>query len=436
MITKWKRVRTAGALALLLSLFSLTLPGLAAPWVQTTSLPEGFTEHSVVYASGFLYHAGGFSIAQGESARVFYSQVQSNGTIGAWNVTTPLPAIILDHAGVSANGFVYVLGGNQYTPGSNDWGAGYYTTTNTVYYSQINSNGSLGTWQTATPLPQSAYWLSAAVWNNRIYVIGGLNVNGQANISNVYSAMIQADGSLSPWITQRPLPDAVYAYEVANGMLYVLGGAVNSGTTVQNKVYYSTINADGTLGVWNQTTPLPQPLSNGGAVAAGGRVFMMGGWTGTSATSSVYTAPVAGDGSLGSWSVGPALYRELYLHAVAVTDSHIFLSGGQSAVQTESAVYSMALPLPPAAPAIVSRSFTNGNFQLGLAAQTNTGFGLLASTNLTDWQRIAAGFTGTNGVLFLQDTKRRQFPPPLLPCLLAAAVADAAASRQSAANKK
>ena len=170
----------------------------------------------MVYASGFLYHTGGFGVLNGESARVFCSQVKSNGTIGAWNVTTPLPAMILDHAGVSANGFVYVLGGFHYTDAS----GGTLTITNAVYFSQINSNGSLGIWQTANSLPQLATFNSASVWNNRIYAIGGWN--GQALISNVYSAIIQADGSLSAWVTQRPLPDAIYQHAgVANGMLYV-----------------------------------------------------------------------------------------------------------------------------------------------------------------------------------------------------------------------
>lgn len=69
----------------------------------------------------------------------------------------------------------------------------------------------------------------------------------------------------------------------------------------------------------------------------------------------------------------------------------------------------MSLPPPPAAPTLVSRSFTNGNFQLKLAATTNTGFGLLASTNLTDWARIGAGFTDTNGSLLFQDTNAAHF---------------------------
>ena len=138
---------------------------------------------------------------------------------------------------------------------------------------------------------------------------------------------------------------------------------------------------------------------------------MMGGAnSGGSVTDVFYSAPVAGDGSLGSWSAGPVLPYPEVLFGLAVTDSHIFLSGGQSDTRTESAVYSMALPVPPAAPAIVSQSFTNGNFQLGLSAPTNTGFGLLASTNLTVWRRIGAGFTDTNGVLFLRDTNAASFP--------------------------
>ena len=299
----WSRWRRAVGGGLVLGGLSFVLTATGAPWIQTTSFPipagnfgqpEGFTEHSMVYASGFLYHAGGFGSVYGWSARILYSQVQSNGTIGTWNETTPMLAMILDHASVAANGFVYVLGGTHYTPDSN---GGYETLTNAVYYSQINSNGTLGIWQTATPLPQPAYLFSASVWSNRIYCIGGWN--GQALISNVYSATIQSDGSLSAWGTQRSLPLAISTHAgVANGMIYVLGGAINGGTAIHNKVYYAVINADGTLGIWNETTPLPESLSALRAVAANGRVFVMGGWNGIAPSRPFYSAPVKGDGSL------------------------------------------------------------------------------------------------------------------------------------------
>ncbi len=70
----------------------------------------------------------------------------------------------------------------------------------------------------------------------------------------------------------------------------------------------------------------------------------------------------------------------------------------------------MALPTPPAVPTLISRNFTSGNFQLQLASSTNTGFGLLASTNLTAWTNLGWGFTDTNGSLLFQDTNSAGFP--------------------------
>ena len=386
------------------SLFALALPGLAAPWVQTTSLPDAYIGHSLVSASNYLYQAGGASDANGfpDGTNVFYAQIHSDGTIGAWTNTSSLPESVFSHASVAANGFIYVLGGAHYNPIDNVF------LTNKVYYAKINSDGSLGFWKTASPLPGIRSGLSASAWNNRIYVIGGTDDTDIS--SNVFSATIQADGSLSAWTIQASLPVAVSAQaEGANGFLYALSGLINNGNNIQKTIYYSKINADGTLAGWNSTTPLPQPESYFGAVAANGFIFTFGGFNGSAPTSSFYVAAVNGDGSLGSWVSGTSLPYTLYYHAVAASGSYIFFTGGASDVQNYGDVYSMALPAPPVVPAVAAGSFTNGNFQLQLASSTNTGFGLLASTNLTAWTNIGYGFTGTNGLLLFEDTNATSF---------------------------
>jgi hypothetical protein len=393
-------------IGLMLCVASLALPGLAAPWVQTTSLPDGYFGHSLVYSSGYLYQAGGADNNNGiaDGVNVFYAQVHSNGTIGSWNSATPLPDAIFFHAGVAANGFVYVISGEHYNPTD-----GIFISSN-VYYSKINSDGSLGAWNIANPLPDSLIYLSASVWNNTIYVAGGYN-GGETESSNIYSAQIQSNGSLSSWTTQTSLPIVTDAQAGAiNGYLYEIGGFDNLGNVLTN-TYYTKINADGTLAGWSQTSPLPQPESNFGAIAANGFVFSIGGQNQSAATSSFYITAVNGNGSLGSWSSGTSLPLPIYTFAVANNSSYIFLTGGEdNNGEAESAVYSMALPAPPAVPQFVSRSFTNGNFQLQLASSTNTGFGLLASTNLTSWTNIGWGFTGTNGLLSFQDTNAASFP--------------------------
>jgi N-acetylneuraminic acid mutarotase len=256
--------RTAVAQALALCLLSTALPALASQWVQTTSLPAPYSNHTLSYANGYLYQAGGFSSGAGFSgSNVFYAKVNGDGTIGAWNNATSLPQAIFSHAGVAANGCVYVLGGEYYNG----------TVSSNVYYAKINADGSLGAWQMATPMPDDLQSLSASVWNGRIYVIGGYDQNFALQ-NTVYSAAIQADGSLSAWTTQTPFPVAAYVQaEAANGFLYVLGGAINNGSVIVNTVYYSQINTNGSLAGWNQTTSLPQAESAFGAVAANGFVF-------------------------------------------------------------------------------------------------------------------------------------------------------------------
>jgi len=384
---------------------ALALPGFAAPWVQTTSLPDGYFGHSLAYSSGYVYQVGGASANNGfvDGTNVFYAQVHSDGTIGSWISATPLPEPVFFHAGVAANGFVYVLGGEHFIPDNG------ITITNTVYYAKINPDGSLGTWQTANPLPQILDFLSASVWNNTIYVAGG--GTDTILVSNVYSAQIQLNGSLSSWTTQNSLPIGTLTQaEAANRFLYALGGSDFSGNVLSN-AYYTKINADGTLAGWNQTVPLPQPESNFGAIAANGFVFSIGGNNGRNATSSSYIGAVNGNGSLGSWASGTPLPLPIYTFAVANNSSYIFLTGGEdNNGNPQSTVYSMALPAPPTTPQFVSRSFTNGNFQLQLASSTNTGFGLLASPDLINWTNIGWGFTDTNGSLLFQDTNSASFP--------------------------
>jgi len=360
----------------------------------------------MAYFGGFLYHTGGFTYTGGtdDSTNVFYATVSSNGIIGSWIKTTGSPEGIYDHASIAANGFLYVLGGMVVTTNGDLY-------SDALYYSKLNLDGSIGVWQAANRCPYALTLLSAAEWNNRIFIVGGFTDSGATN--GVFSAQIQTNGSLGPWVAQTPLPlnGGIFAHaSVANGNLYVIGGLHSNGYTLTRKVYYSKINADGTLAGWAQTSLLPQAVSDIEAVAANGRIFAIGGTDGFSPLNYVQNATVNGDGSLNPWSLGTPLPRPLTYHASAVSGSHIFVSGGADDVIIQDAVYSMPLPPPPTSPTITPQGFgTEGHFQLNLASDTNAGIGILASTNLTNWERIGWGFTGTNGLLSFQDTNTAQF---------------------------
>jgi len=376
----------------------------AAQWTTTTSLPDGYSDHALVYGNGFLYQTGGESATHGptDGTNVFYSQTATNGTVGAWKATTSLPVAVLDHAGVAANGFVYVLGGEAYNAISGE------VVSSAVYYAQTNSNGTLGAWRTNTALPYPAYLLSASVWNNTIYIAGG--TDNEVFYNGVYSATIQSNGTLSAWTAQTSLPVAVVGQaQAANGVLYVIGGSIDEDSEVTATVYYSKINADGSLAGWNQTTALPQAATSPGAVAAGGMMYAMGGWNSVP-TANVYVATVMGGGSLGVWAAGATLPAALYAQGTAVNGSYIFVSGGIGNGGASSSVYSLALPPAPAKPVLTQLGMGTNGFQIELASTTNTGFGFLASTDLISWTNIGNGFTDTNGSLLFQDTNAAGYP--------------------------
>jgi N-acetylneuraminic acid mutarotase len=373
-----------------------------ASWITTTSLPDGYSDHALVYWNGFLYQTGGSSATRGvtDGTNVFYSQLGGGGTTGLWKSTTSLPAAIRDHAGAAANGCVYVLGGEHYVSGTE-------VVSSTVYYAQTNANGSLGAWQTTTALPHALYLHSAAVWSNTIYIVGGTdNINFY---SNVYSATIQTNGSLSAWNAVTSLPAAVVGQaEAVNGVLYVIGGSINQDSQVTAAVYYSKINGDGSLAGWSQTAPLPQALTGLGAIAAGGYVFFIGGWNSVP-TNGFFAAIARGGGSLGPWTSGTPLPAALYNLGTAVTGSNIFVSGGLGNSGASSSVFSITLP--PPVPVLTPLGFaTNGNFQVGLTSATNTSFSLQASANLTNWTTIGNGVTDVTGSLTFQDTNATAFP--------------------------
>ncbi len=413
--------------------FASAPPTPAPGWSTTTSLPNGYYQQVFVYWNGFFYQAGGYiSDNDNPSSDVLYAQVQtnmnmvawttnstygglsysiSNNLVGTWNETTPLPDVVAFPAGVAVDGFLYVLSGciNSYGPYPN----------NTVYYAPINSNGSVGVWQTTTPLPSPEWGLGSASWKGRIYTTGGCN--GLYFTNAVWSAQIQTNGSLLSWVAQTPLPEAVidHACVVVNGFLYVLGGSLWEGGSTNN-VYYSKINADGSLAAWNQTTSMPQALENFSAVVADGQIFTLDGLTYSSGLASgFYSAPLAGDGSLGPWTE-PANFSQhlipppyvLFSYGMAVADNYLFVAGGTTTDEGgDSTVYSFALPPPPTVPTLALQNFaTNGTLQLRLTSTTNTGFGLSVSLDLINWTNIGWGFTDTNGNLTLKDTNACAFP--------------------------
>ena len=245
---------------------------------NSNALPDIRAYHSSVTANGYVYVIGGWNNSDTQST-VYYAKLNSDGSTGAWSTNAnALPAIRGEHTSVAANGYVYVLGGYSDSYQS------------TVYYAKLNSDGSTGAWSTnANALPDIRGGHSSIVANGYVYVIGGSGTSG--NSSTVYYAKLNSDGSTGAWSTNaNALPDvnSEHTSIVANGYVYIIGGF--GASDYQSTVYYARLNSDGSTSSWStNSNALPAIRGDHTSVVANGYVYVIGGYTG-SYQSTVYYA--------------------------------------------------------------------------------------------------------------------------------------------------
>lgn len=252
-------------------------------WLTTTVLPQTLKGHkSATWNNRYVYVAGGFNDLTYSNA-VYRATLQSGG-ISNWTTLNPLPVGLRDHAVVIGTNTIYVLGGRDAT-----------NIYNTIYYATINTDGSIGAWQTASvTLPASLWGHTAVYCNGYIYVAGGANIMSATSArNNVYYAKVLADNTLSAFSATTNLPATRNGHSMAihGGKVYVLAGFVNGGGKV-NTVYSATPGVSGTLGSWSALTALPITVSNHSSVVMNGLITVLAGESGGTLSNSVYYADV------------------------------------------------------------------------------------------------------------------------------------------------
>lgn len=128
----------------------------------------------------------------------------------------------------------------------------------------------------------------------------------------------------------------------ANGYLYHLGGVDGNGATVAT-VEYSKINADGTVGTWASTTSLPNTIRQFQPVVSNGYIYVIGGRDNSNATlATSYYAKINNDGTLGTWNTTTALSsgaQARFGQGTIAYNGYIYVLGGfNSSVSAQGSV--------------------------------------------------------------------------------------------------
>lgn len=285
---------------------------------------------------GYIYIAGGCTSATDctdATNNTQYASLAANGSVGAWANTTDstLPA---DRAW----GQLEVAGGTLYYIGGQD-----DTSTNeqsTVYYG-TPSSGDISSWSTATNgLPAARTKHGATVWNDRIYVVGGLDGSAAESAVVYYSPDLSGGGDISSaWSTTTSFNVArsgTTAQAYANN-LYLFGG--HDGSNYLSDSQFTQINTDGTIDAWSYSTSLPTPISQADGFVSNGYMYLIGGREDdTTCQPNSLVAPISANTSIvsgnnptgvGEWYETIERYTgDRYGNAVSYYDGLVYIMGG------------------------------------------------------------------------------------------------------------
>ena len=325
---------------------------------------------------------------------IIFAPVLTTGNTGVWttsyrtqNSTTGTGDYIsFPRYGLSSaiyNGYLYVQGGFEVASDTNCKSSGTNQYCSDTQYAKFNiaspteTSGSVsGTnyfgatraWSTtANYFATPRYYHSSVAYNGYLYVMGGLEVAsdtackntgvGSTYCNDVQYAPINADGTVGSWnaTSYFSIPRAYMAAVAYNGYMYIIGGqeaasntsCKDSGTSnVCNDVQYATINANGTLGSFANTSYFSIPRYGLSAVTSyNGYLYITGGiqassnanCKNTNAALSTYCndtqyALINANGTLGSFTTSTNYFNTpRAMHISAAYNGYLYVIGGQEA---------------------------------------------------------------------------------------------------------
>ena len=288
-------------------------------WKTGPSLPVGLSAPSMIVTRNRVYLMGGYIYNSNPTSSVYTMSIDSNGLISAATASTALPSGVSNAACFMTKNRVFLAGGVGTGPNR----------ISTVYTAPINADGTLGAWTTTNSLPAVLSDSNAVVTNSRVYLIDDHNASAATNV--VYVATINADGTIGTWstATNYPINASTMAAIVTKNRVYMAGAYVGPTTVNETAaVYTAPINADGTLGTWVAATSLPAALSDTKVLVTKNRVFLFGGRVNNNPTNITYTAPINPDGTLGTWTTATNCPDPAAQGVIVVTKNYVHLFAG------------------------------------------------------------------------------------------------------------
>ncbi|HEX9075972.1 MAG TPA: hypothetical protein VF932_09340 [Anaerolineae bacterium] len=194
-------------------------------WTITTPMPTARGRLALIIWQNQIYALGG-SHTNSPLDTVEQSTIQQDGSLGAWQPAGGMTSMREGLAAVVWGNYIYAIGGRDY-----DSVTGFHAL-KSIERAEISANGTLGAWQMMSPMQVSRYAPAAVIVGNYLCVLGGSNAdNGGTDLNSVEIATINPDGSLGNWQFAIPMisPRLAFGAVQTQNNLYAVGGTTSTG---------------------------------------------------------------------------------------------------------------------------------------------------------------------------------------------------------------
>lgn len=249
------------------SVMRLDLSNPTGTWddAGVTNLPYSIAEGVAFIYNGKLYVSGG-RLTLGSSYSTETISLDLAAPTGAWNrnAITATTWAYHGHAAAVNGSTLIMVGGYFHTVSS---------PVNTVNLFDLSNPG--GAWSTGTVYPISAAAIKLQIANGILYGVGGLKSGGVVSAATYGIAVANLSGS---WDTAL-IPDLPgnrhgVAFEAIGNALYLIGGVIN--TIIAASSCYKWIIGDAS---WIQLSNLPVAKGYIGSGVFNKAIYITGGWT-------------------------------------------------------------------------------------------------------------------------------------------------------------
>src|SRR3989344_1968056 len=196
---------------------TISIGGNISSWQSLNSIPARLAQGAAAVVGNRLYFSGGGTWSGGGnpilSNKVYMAPINGDGSLGAWSTVRQLPTNLIGHSMIASKNRLVIIGGAVDT----NWGG-----ITRVISAQVNGDGSLGEWTDLPPLLQGVRAAMVAKTDDYVILAGGVSFDWRG----VYYSPINTDGTLGVWsksASSLPLSTCCASAAMWNGRMYITG---------------------------------------------------------------------------------------------------------------------------------------------------------------------------------------------------------------------